>query len=59
MAFVFCDKSDTVTLRFPHGSFAGARELLSGRSIAMRATAEGQVAEIPMSEWGMAVLLGG
>jgi beta-galactosidase len=58
MVFVFCEQSAQVTLRFPEGSFGGtARELLSGQAIAVRSIEGGQVAEVPLSEWGMAVLL--
>jgi hypothetical protein len=58
MVFVFCEHSDKVNLRFPEGTFgATARELLSGQAISVRPVEGGQAAEVPLSEWGMAVLL--
>lgn len=60
MVFVFCDRAESVTLRFPPGTFGDlGRELLSDSTVVIETVVEGQVATIPMSEWGMGVLLGG
>ncbi|NLX44018.1 MAG: beta-galactosidase [Chloroflexi bacterium] len=59
MVFVFSEHADLVTLQLPEGMLqAGVTELLSGASLPVQQTDDGQRVQVPMSEWGMAVLLG-
>jgi len=59
MVYVFCEQADRVTLSFPGGTFRGpASEIISGAEVELCEDGERQVAAIPMSEWGMAILLG-
>ncbi len=58
LVFVFYEGASGVALRFAGGTFSGeARDLISGSTLAVQETAEGQVCRLGPSPWGLAVLV--
>jgi beta-galactosidase len=58
LAFVFYERANQVTLRFPPGSWTGAvRDLISGAPVAVQETDEAQICRVGPSPWGLSVLV--